>query len=517
MGFCLLNNVAVVAAELRARGERVAIVDIDAHHGNGTQEIFYEDPDVLYVSFHEWPLYPGTGRHDEIGAGAGVRCDVQRARCPRARPATCTCAAWTRSSLRCSTRFAPDWLLISAGFDAHRDDPITGLGLSAADYAAARRPGSSTRAARAGRHVPRGRLLAAGTPRLGRGVDPGARRRAPTVPEGEEPTSGGPGDRVVDRRGRALAAAPHRLIRAWRPGPRRDPVGSGQTSLQAPPRTPIPQMARQPLGRPDAREDVAVLDLDQVLREAVERGASDVHIKVGSPPHIRLDGELITVSDEQVQAADTERVAFAVMPKIRAEEFIATNEADFAYALNGVGPLPRQRVPPARLGGDGAAAHPPGHPADGGARPPARVPRLAEEKRGLVLVTGPTGSGKTTTLAAMIDHINETQARHIVTIEDPIEVLHPDKHSIINQREVGADTTDFLGALKRALRQDPDVILIGEMRDPETVWAALSAAETGHLCSRRCTRWARPRPSTASSTSSRRTSSSRCACRSPVR
>jgi len=112
---------------------------------------------------------------------------------------------------------------------------------------------------------------------------------------------------------------------------------------------------------------------------------------------------------------------------------------------------------------------------------PPVVRRLAEEQRGLVLVTGPTGSGKTTTLAAMIDHINEHQARHIVTVEDPIEVLHPDKRSIVNQREIGTDTDDFHNALKRVLRQDPDVILIGEMRDPETVWAALSAAETGHL------------------------------------
>jgi twitching motility protein PilT len=224
-----------------------------------------------------------------------------------------------------------------------------------------------------------------------------------------------------------------------------------------------------------------VLDLDQVLKEAVERGASDVHIKVGSPPHIRLDGELVAVSEEQVQAADTERVAFAVMPKIRAEEFIATNEADFAYALNGVG---RFRVNVFRQRGSVAMVLRhilPGIPPMEELGLPPVCRRLAEEKRGLVLVTGPTGSGKTTTLAAMIDHINETEARHIVTIEDPIEVLHPDKRSIINQREVGADTTDFLGALKRALRQDPDVILIGEMRDPETVWAALSAAETGHL------------------------------------
>jgi twitching motility protein PilT len=112
---------------------------------------------------------------------------------------------------------------------------------------------------------------------------------------------------------------------------------------------------------------------------------------------------------------------------------------------------------------------------------PPVIRRLSEERRGLVLVTGPTGSGKTTTLAAMIDHINDTEARHIVTIEDPIEVLHPDKKSIVNQREIGTDTDDFGNALKRVLRQDPDVILIGEMRDPETVWAALSAAETGHL------------------------------------
>ncbi len=224
-----------------------------------------------------------------------------------------------------------------------------------------------------------------------------------------------------------------------------------------------------------------MLDLDQVLKEAVTRGASDIHIKVGSPPHIRLDGELVPVTDEPVSPADTERVAFAVMPKVRAEEFIATNEADFAYALNGVG---RFRVNVFRQRGSvGMVLRHilPGIPPMEELGLPPVCRRLAEEKRGLVLVTGPTGSGKTTTLAAMIDHINESEARHIVTIEDPIEFLHRDKKSIVNQREVGADTSDFLSALKRALRQDPDVILIGEMRDPETVWAALSAAETGHL------------------------------------
>ena len=224
-----------------------------------------------------------------------------------------------------------------------------------------------------------------------------------------------------------------------------------------------------------------MLDLDQVLRDAVERGASDIHIKVGSAPHVRLDGDLVALSEDVVQAADTERVAFAVMPKIRAEEFIVSNEADFAYSLNGVG---RFRVNVFRQRGTvGMVLRHilPGIPAMEELGLPPVVRRLAEEHRGLVLVTGPTGSGKTTTLAAMIDHVNATQARHIVTIEDPIEVLHTDKRSIVNQREVGDDTADFLSALKRALRQDPDVILIGEMRDPETVWAALSAAETGHL------------------------------------
>jgi len=224
-----------------------------------------------------------------------------------------------------------------------------------------------------------------------------------------------------------------------------------------------------------------VLDLDAVLREAVERSASDIHVKVGSAPHIRLDGELIPVAGEPVMASDTERVAFAIMPKLRAEEFLATNEADFAYALSGVG---RFRVNVFRQRGSVGLVLRlilPGIPPMEELGLPPVVRRLADEHRGLVLVTGPTGSGKTTTLAAMIDHINETKARHIVTIEDPIEVLHTDKRSIINQREVGDDTADFLAALKRALRQDPDVILIGEMRDPETVWAALSAAETGHL------------------------------------
>jgi twitching motility protein PilT len=224
-----------------------------------------------------------------------------------------------------------------------------------------------------------------------------------------------------------------------------------------------------------------VLDLDQLLHEAVQREASDVHVKVGSRPFLRIDGNLEQTSRDEVQSADTERIAFAIMPKQRAEEFLNANEADFAYAVAGLG---RFRVNVFRQRGSvGMVLRRvlPGIPSFEDLGLPPAVRRLADEARGLVLVTGPTGSGKTTTLACMIDHINETQRRHIVTIEDPIEVLHNDKQSIVNQREIGTDTDDFHSALKRAMRQDPDVILIGEMRDPETVWASIAAAETGHL------------------------------------
>ncbi|HEY3725370.1 MAG TPA: type IV pilus twitching motility protein PilT [Acidimicrobiia bacterium] len=224
-----------------------------------------------------------------------------------------------------------------------------------------------------------------------------------------------------------------------------------------------------------------MLDLDNLLRESVRLEASDVHIKVGSPPYLRVDGHLTPWDSDEVTPADTERIAFALLPKARADEFLDHHEADFAYTLAGLG---RFRVNVFRQRGSvGLVLRRvlPGIPSMEELGLPPIVRRLAEEQRGLVLVTGPTGSGKTTTLAAMIDHINEHQARHIVTVEDPIEVLHPDKRSIVNQREIGTDTDDFHNALKRVLRQDPDVILIGEMRDPETVWAALSAAETGHL------------------------------------
>ncbi len=221
--------------------------------------------------------------------------------------------------------------------------------------------------------------------------------------------------------------------------------------------------------------------LEPFLRALVECGGSDLHCKVGSPPRVRIDGALRKLQTPDLTSTDTEQMVREVLRADLAEEFSRTNEADFAYSLPGVG---RFRVNAFRSRGScglvfrlvsvGAIAL-----ADLGL--PPVLANLAMEPRGLVLVTGPTGSGKTTTLAGMIDHINASKECHIVTIEDPIEVLHFDKMAMVNQREVRVDTEDFPTAMRAAMRQDPDVILVGEMRDPETVKAALTAAETGHF------------------------------------
>ncbi len=224
-----------------------------------------------------------------------------------------------------------------------------------------------------------------------------------------------------------------------------------------------------------------MLDLNELLRYLMEQRGSDLHVKVASPPYVRVDGHLQPTPFDKVAPADTERMAFAIMPKERADEFLTASEADFAYSVSGMG---RFRVNVFRQRGSVGLVFRrvlPGTPSFEALGLPPVAARLAEEPRGMVLVTGPTGAGKTTTIAAMIDHINEVKAVNVVTIEDPIEVLHHDKKAIINQREIGTDTRDYAQAMRRVLRQDPDVIFIGEMRDPETVWAALAAAETGHL------------------------------------
>lgn len=229
------------------------------------------------------------------------------------------------------------------------------------------------------------------------------------------------------------------------------------------------------------RDDLLAL-LDLMLRRAVEVGASDVHLKVGSKPRMRVNGNLYVVKSETpLDAPDTEGLADLILPDHVVDSFHSTGDADFAYSDPAVG---RFRVNAFRQRGSVGLVlrHVTyGVPSIADLKLPRVVQRLAEEPRGLVLVTGPTGSGKTTTLAAMVDHINSTRNCHIVTIEDPIEILHKDRRSSVNQREIGLDSASFATAMRAALRQDPDVILVGEMRDPETVTAALQAAETGHL------------------------------------
>jgi twitching motility protein PilT len=226
-----------------------------------------------------------------------------------------------------------------------------------------------------------------------------------------------------------------------------------------------------------------MLDVNQALRELVDRHGSDLHLKVGSGPLFRIDGELIVDSHApQLTAEDTEHALQALLDdETKLAEFAREHEVDFSVEIEGVA---RFRVNAFRQRGLislACRAIPHKISTIEELALPDVVRELAMEERGIVLLTGTTGSGKSTTLAAMLDHINRTTSKHIVTIEDPIEFVHRDVRSAISQREVGMDTASFRRALRRVLRQDPDVILIGEMRDEETVQTALSAAETGHL------------------------------------
>jgi twitching motility protein PilT len=226
------------------------------------------------------------------------------------------------------------------------------------------------------------------------------------------------------------------------------------------------------------------VDLNAVLGRAVELGASDIHLKVGQPPVLRRDGELGLLPDHPpLYDSDLEAVlaVLADLTPAKLSAFYETGELDIAYTGEA---LPRFRVNGFRQRGSISFAFrviPKRVPSFEELRLPKGVSRLAEEYRGLVLCTGATGSGKTTTLATIIDHINRSRRMHIVTIEDPIEILHADQGCIVNQREVGLDTDSFLAAIRRVLRQDPDVILVGELRDAETAETALKAAESGHL------------------------------------
>ncbi len=220
---------------------------------------------------------------------------------------------------------------------------------------------------------------------------------------------------------------------------------------------------------------------EDLLKEAVARHASDLHLTVESPPVIRVHGDLQRLGSEVLHAADTRRLLYELMNEEQANRFEADGEVDFSYSISGVA---RFRINGYRQRGSAGVAARVISAEIKSLRAlglPETLGNLARRPKGLVLVTGPTGSGKTTTLAAMIDLINSEFEYHIITLEDPIEYLHRHKRSIVNQREIGVDTRSFATGLRAALREDPNVILVGEMRDLETVSIAISAAETGHL------------------------------------
>jgi twitching motility protein PilT len=221
--------------------------------------------------------------------------------------------------------------------------------------------------------------------------------------------------------------------------------------------------------------------IDKLLAAQVKQGASDLHITVGQPPVLRLHGRMQKLKTKVLEPADTMGLMKSITPDRSQQEFQETGSADFGFAF---GDQARFRVSVFRQRGNVAMVLRQ-IPIDLMSMEDLGVPTIFKEMimrpRGLILVTGPTGSGKSTSLAAMVDYINETVDHHIITIEDPIEFFHPHKKSTVNQREVGVDVTSFAEAIRRALRQDPDVILVGELRDLETIEAAITAAETGHV------------------------------------
>ena len=221
--------------------------------------------------------------------------------------------------------------------------------------------------------------------------------------------------------------------------------------------------------------------INRLLRRAVEAKASDLHLTAGIPPMLRVSGSLRPLDEPRLGPEDTARLAFSMFNEYRRERFEQTWDLDFSYAVTGVG---RFRVNVYRQRGSvGLVARviPDRVPSIEDLNLPAILKDLTRKPRGLILVTGPTGHGKSTTLAAMIGFINEEQNAHVMTIEDPIEYVFPHRKSVVNQREVGNDTQSFLNALRAVLREDPNVIVVGEMRDLETISAALTIAETGHL------------------------------------
>ncbi len=223
------------------------------------------------------------------------------------------------------------------------------------------------------------------------------------------------------------------------------------------------------------------VSIEEILSKAKEAGASDVHITVGIPPKMRVNGKLITMEGPKLLPPDTMEIAIHVMNEKQRQHFEENGEVDMSFAIAGEG---RYRVNVYKQRGSNAMAFRYVGitiPSPESLGVPQSVIDLYQKKRGLVLVTGPTGSGKSTTLASIIDTVNNNREAHVITLEDPIEYLHQHKKSIVNQREIGLDSNNYAKALRAALREDPDVILVGEMRDFETISTAITAAETGHL------------------------------------
>ncbi|MBS4173710.1 type IV pilus twitching motility protein PilT [Bacillus sp. FJAT-49736] len=221
--------------------------------------------------------------------------------------------------------------------------------------------------------------------------------------------------------------------------------------------------------------------IDYLLRSGFELKASDIHLTVGTAPVVRINGELKRYGKDALLPADTEGMAKAIIPEHLWNNFKENGELDFSYGIPGIS---RFRINAFHQRGCVSMAIrivPTKIPTIDELDIPPVLKKIAAKPQGLILVTGPTGSGKSTTLASMIDYMNESMRRHIITLEDPIEYLHKHRHSVIDQREVGFDTKNFANGLRSALRQDPDVILVGEMRDMETIQTAITAAETGHL------------------------------------
>jgi len=221
--------------------------------------------------------------------------------------------------------------------------------------------------------------------------------------------------------------------------------------------------------------------MEELLCEAADKGASDLHLSAGEPPVLRLHGDLVRTAHAKLAPADVNALVHSIMSDTQRARFDAEHEVDFACELSGKGRFRVNVFLHSRGPGAVLRAIPSEIPSLDSLQMPAMLKELCTRERGLVLVTGPTGSGKSTTLAAMLDLVNQTWDAHILTVEDPIEFVHPPKRCVVNQREVGPHTNSFSNALRSALREDPDVILIGEMRDLETISLALTAAETGHL------------------------------------